>query len=1389
MLNITVIKNMCSQMREETDHFTLATTMSATCKCLVTVLVAATLLISAEANFPQDSSEPDSSHTQTEQELSSQVTQQELPPSGTSQGYQGPPSTPGTSQTDHGSLTTPVTTQTDQRLLSTPINSQTDQGPFFTPDNFQTGQGPLFTPDNSQTDQGPLSTPDNSQTDQGPLSTPDNSQTDHGPLSTPDNSQTDHGPLSTPDNSQTDQGPPPPPGKSRRPPPKGNKSNCKPQRYLQGLIELGGNIAWTQPTSDDNCVASWEWLISVPPRNSIAFRFHSIEMLKDFSMRVHETEDGQSSSRPLNPPLWSLPNDQVGQSLAPLLVAGNEVLLAVSRRRGSPTMTSQPSRFNLSYVAHPQWSMPEQVRVDPERPHGSRSMYNCSSFPENIPEPLLCDMVEQCVAGEDEAGCSYKHRGCGDWVPYEDRCLKAFFQPITEFSPGSSHVTMPIKAENWCESQFEAKLAHLPDVAGIQLVGDILRHSGYSSAAVGLRVMRPLSSKLKHLYRYVWQWGKRGSTVAYEQVVIQRSDAIVGCAVYQLVYPAYLRAMPCNTIPSKAVVPDGFVCMRPSSVKSLPTKRNWLTELHLEPALKPLTTFPTKQCRDGSLVQTFHRCEWGHSDMNPVPVAAPVFPSFQCTLGHSVHFSFVCDAVNDCADGSDEINCMAPRFEPLLATTFTCRNVQTIPNERRCNGRSDCFDGSDEEDCIVCKRNTILCASLGCIPGKYRRYFAACLFHADPVSYSKPEDFSLAAVEFDGYGMSTLRRVDGGCGEGYFQCDSGLCIPTFLLNNGERDCPSGMDENIPMENFTCPGYYRCHDYGNCVHSDYVCDGIHHCPNKDDERYCELNCPQNCTCEGYAYKCQVMLDPHQHLKTRFLDISGVVRPELNNIQIMEYLFHLNLSHCELYAVNLTSMPQLEILDLSHNFLTGLHSVLFVDLTGLKRLLLSNNPFVRRLDSAFAQFVKSSGLTNLNALTLTNTELRSIEDHALRWLPKLSVLDIRGNDIADFDKNVFSGLVSLHMLYADNYKLCCSYFHVTTIPECHTPVDELSSCSDLLSGYFYQISVWVLAVLNIPANIAVMAYRLCEAKTRRSRGYAILVANLCLSDLLMGIYLVFIGSADVHYRNAWVSKEKEWTSSDLCDAAGVLAFLSSEVSAFVICLITAERLLVMCFPLKTHLHMTTRSATIACVVAWLLGLLLAVAPMVVGWEFYGQNGFCLPLPITRNQFPGQKYAFAVFIVFNFVLFLLIGAGQVWIYRAIRKVRVVSMPRNKLQELTIARRLMLVVVTDFCCWFPIGLMGLLAALGTPIPGEVNVWTALFILPFNSALNPHLYTLNDVMGRYREQRMERRIGKTIGKLDSEIHKWPEDKVEMLLRSCVRAGVVRKETVIQCISGGSTSQ
>jgi hypothetical protein len=126
--------------------------------------------------------------------------------------------------------------------------------------------------------------------------------------------------------------------------------------------------------------------------------------------------------------------------------------------------------------------------------------------------------------------------------------------------------------------------------------------------------------------------------------------------------------------------------------------------------------------------------------------------------------------------------------------------------------------------------------------------------------------------------------------------------------------------------------------------------------------------------------------------------------------------------------------------------------------------------------------------------------------------------------------------------------------------------------------------------------------------------------------------------------------------------------------------------------------------------------------------------------------------VLIILNFVLFLLIAGGQAFIYWSVQKntmTAAADTSLRKTQDKTVARRLITVALSNFLCWFPIGVCGLLQALAeVPIPGEVSVAMAIFVLPLNSALNPCLYTYNVIAERRRkveEERMLRELETTL--------------------------------------------
>ena len=109
----------------------------------------------------------------------------------------------------------------------------------------------------------------------------------------------------------------------------------------------------------------------------------------------------------------------------------------------------------------------------------------------------------------------------------------------------------------------------------------------------------------------------------------------------------------------------------------------------------------------------------------------------------------------------------------------------------------------------------------------------------------------------------------------------------------------------------------------------------------------------------------------------------------------------------------------------------------------------------------------------------------------------------------------------------------------------------------------------------------------------------------------------------------------------------------------------------------------------------------------------------------------------IVFNFVLFMMIAVGQLAIYSSIHdNTMTMGGSSRSSKDLDIAKRLLVIVASDFLCWFPVGMLGLLASGGVSIPGEVNVALAIFVLPLNAALNPFLYTLNLIKERRHRAR-----------------------------------------------------
>ena len=637
------------------------------------------------------------------------------------------------------------------------------------------------------------------------------------------------------------------------------------------------------------------------------------------------------------------------------------------------------------------------------------------------------------------------------------------------------------------------------------------------------------------------------------------------------------------------------------------------------------------------------------------------------------------------------------------------------------------------------------------------KYFEGFLFH-NPLPPAVI-DFGLRS----NFTVTRLNRTSGGpveCPTTHFHCSGQTfyCLPVFVRCNGVFDCPEHEDE-MACDTYTCHGYYHCRFSHVCVHLNHLCDGLAQCPQRDDEILCNLTCPSNCVCFGNAFVCMTRFQVHLYPELRFLEGRGS-QLQPHEVENNTMLVHLSLSRCGLDSIHLPKLHNLRSLDLSDNHLTTFSSTEFSQVTQLHILRLAGNPVTMDLSmNAFQPLLLELDLSHvalrvvnvsmltlfplLQTLNLSYTGMHRLTGEGFHVLTNLRVLDIRGSSVIQLPPDGMRGLRHLQFVYADNYKMCCPAMLPDgfNLNNCRAPSDEISSCEALLRSNLYRILLALFGSLATVGNLSNFIYRIISKRTT-STGFDVFVIHLCVSDLLMGVYLAVIGVADGLYRGSYLHKEQQWKHGAVCQFAGAMSFVSSEVSAFIISIITMDRFLALRFPFS-QIRFQNASAQLTSAAVWVVGLALATVPLLPvtsHWEYYSQTGICIPLPITRNKFAGHAYSFGVMIILNFVLFLLISIGQLVIYWSVRSNTMSSTNRfGKSKNQTLARRLFTVALTDFLCWFPIGLLGLLASQEVSIPGEVNVAMAIIVLPLNSALNPFLYTLNMVSERRRRAREER--------------------------------------------------
>ena len=165
------------------------------------------------------------------------------------------------------------------------------------------------------------------------------------------------------------------------------------------------------------------------------------------------------------------------------------------------------------------------------------------------------------------------------------------------------------------------------------------------------------------------------------------------------------------------------------------------------------------------------------------------------------------------------------------------------------------------------------------------------------------------------------------------------------------------------------------------------------------------------------------------------------------------------------------------------------------------------------------------------------------------------------------------------------------------------------------------------------------------------------------------------------------------------------------------ITMERNYAITHAMHLNKRLSLKHAAYIMIGAWSFSILMASLPLF-GVSDYRKFAVCLPFETEGAVSKG--YVIFLMVINGVAFFILMGC-YLKMYCAIRG----SQAWNS-NDSRIAKRMALLVFTDFICWFPIAFFALTAAGGASLISleAAKVFT-VFVLPLNSCCNPFLYAI----------------------------------------------------------------
>ncbi|XP_006909668.1 follicle-stimulating hormone receptor isoform X2 [Pteropus alecto] len=406
----------------------------------------------------------------------------------------------------------------------------------------------------------------------------------------------------------------------------------------------------------------------------------------------------------------------------------------------------------------------------------------------------------------------------------------------------------------------------------------------------------------------------------------------------------------------------------------------------------------------------------------------------------------------------------------------------------------------------------------------------------------------------------------------------------------------------------------------------------------------------------------------------------------------------------------------ILDISR---TRIHSLPSYGLENLKKLWARSTYNLKKLPSLdnFVALMEASLTYPSHCCAFANWRRQISELHPICnksiLRQEVDVTQDRGQSVSLAEDDESSYTKGFDMMYSEfDYDLCNEVVDVTCSPK----PDAFNPCEDIMGYDILRILIWFISILAITGNIIVLVILITSQYKLTVPRF--LMCNLAFADLCIGIYLLLIASVDIHTKSQYHNYAIDWQTGPGCDAAGFFTVFASELSVYTLTAITLERWHTITHAMQLECKVQLRHATSVMLVGWLFAFAVALFP-IFGISSYMKVSICLPMDIDSPL--SQLYVMSL-LVLNVLAFVVICGCYTHIYFTVRNPNIASSS----SDTKIAKRMAMLIFTDFLCMAPISFFGISASLKVPLitVSKSKILLVLFY-PINSCANPFLYAI----------------------------------------------------------------